>query len=266
MTVPSDDLDPHRAGRARDLLLGRLEIVGVEVGHLGLRDLGDLRVGDGPDAVTPGATAPLSTPAAWRRSTGVGGVFRMNVNDRSSKTVISTGTIVPRWFSVCALYILQKSMIATPWGPSAVPTGGAGVACPAGIWILTTAATFFLAMLPARYARGLGTRLPSRRVLLSPSRLELGDLAELELDRGLPPEDVDQHLELELVLVDLDDLAGEVGERALVDPDRLAVLVLEAGLAPLRRDLLVTGDDQEELLDVAARTAATASSRRRRSR
>jgi hypothetical protein len=27
-----------------------------------------------------------------------------------------------------------------------VPTGGAGVAWPAGIWILTTASTFFLAM------------------------------------------------------------------------------------------------------------------------
>ena len=54
--------------------------------------------------------------------------------------------MVPRWPSVLALYSLQKSMMATPCGPSAVPTGGAGVAPPAGIWILTTAATFFLAM------------------------------------------------------------------------------------------------------------------------
>jgi hypothetical protein len=37
-------------------------------------------------------------------------------------------------------------MIATPCGPSAVPTGGAGVALPAWIWILTTAATLFLAL------------------------------------------------------------------------------------------------------------------------
>src|SRR5579872_5442942 len=58
--------------------------------------------------------------------------------------------------------------------------------------------------------------------------LKLGDLAELELDRGLATEDVDQHLELELVLVDLCDLAREVGERAFLDPDRLADLVLEA--------------------------------------
>src|SRR5581483_8018310 len=103
-----------------------------------------------PAPARPGVTEPFSMPAAWRSSTGVGGVFRMKLNVRSSKIVISTGTIVPRWFSVCALYILQKSMIATPCGPSAVPTGGAGVAWPAGIWILTTAATFFFAMVLPR--------------------------------------------------------------------------------------------------------------------
>src|SRR6266567_969193 len=99
----------------------------------------------------------------------------MKVNERSSKTVISTGTIVPRWFSVCALYILQKSMIATPCGPSAVPTGGAGVAAPAGIWIFTTAATRFFAM----------TGVPS-----SSFGLELRHFGELELDRRFPAEDV----------------------------------------------------------------------------
>src|SRR5690606_4603172 len=61
---------------------------------------------------------------------------------------------------------------------------------------------------------------------------ELGDLRELELDRRLPAEDVDQHLEPELVLVDLDDLAGEVGEGPLLDPDRVAQLVLQPGLGP----------------------------------
>ena len=58
--------------------------------------------------------------------------------------VISTGTIVPRWFSVAALYCLQNSIVCTPWGPSAVPTGGAGVALPAGSWIFTMARTFVL--------------------------------------------------------------------------------------------------------------------------
>ena len=76
---------------------------------------------------------PLAIPAAARSSTGVGGVLMTNVNDRSSKTVISAGTTVPRWDSVAALYCLQNSMMFTPWGPRAVPTGGAGVAAPAGI-------------------------------------------------------------------------------------------------------------------------------------
>src|SRR5262249_14005907 len=45
----SDDADAHRAGGAGDLLLGRLDVVGVEVGHLDLGDLFDLGVGDGGD-------------------------------------------------------------------------------------------------------------------------------------------------------------------------------------------------------------------------
>src|SRR5438067_2025783 len=99
-----------------------------------------------PTTSLPVVCAPFSRPAAARRSTGVGGVLVMKVNVRSSKIVISTGTMVPRWASVWALYILQKSMMLTPWGPRAVPTGGAGVAAPAGIWILTMAATRFFAM------------------------------------------------------------------------------------------------------------------------
>src|SRR5581483_2530696 len=83
-------------------------------------------------------------------------------------------------------------------------------------------------------------------------RLELRDLRELELDRRLPAEDVDEDLELELVLVDLGDGAGEVGEGALLDPDALAHLVLEAG--PRLLDLGSTGAlDLEEGLDLTAR-------------
>src|ERR1700760_4120445 len=57
--------------------------------------------------------------------------------------VISTGITLPRCVSVAALYCLTKSMMLTPCGPSAVPTGGAGVAAPALSWTLTTAETFF---------------------------------------------------------------------------------------------------------------------------
>ncbi len=52
--------------------------------------------------------------------------------------------MLPRWLSVAALYCLTKSMMFTPCGPSAVPTGGAGVAWAAGSCTLTTAASFFL--------------------------------------------------------------------------------------------------------------------------
>src|SRR5580693_993071 len=123
----------------------------------------------------------------------------------------------PRMLSVAALYCLQNSMVWTPCGPSAVPTGGAGVADPASSWIFTTASTFFFGGIVCLLLRVLS------------GRLELRDLAEFELDRRLPAEDVDQHLELELVLVDLRDLAREVGERPFLDPDRLVDLVLEAG-------------------------------------
>src|SRR3954452_17532372 len=132
--------------------------------------------------------------------------------------------MLPRWSWVFSLYALQKSMIATPCGPSAVPTGGAGVAAPALIWILTTAATFFLAMRelsspdrlssPVRLCRAMGrTRVPGghKRPTSLPGvdrdrqtrgSSELGDLRELELDRRLATEQVDEDLDLELVLVD----------------------------------------------------------------
>src|SRR5271167_1328429 len=135
--------------------------------------------------------------------------------------VISTGMVVPRWFSVAALYCLQNSIVCTPCGPSAVPTGGAGVAAPAGSWILTIAATRRRAMEVVPLS-------------LSCGRSELGDLAELELDRCLTAEDVHEHLELQLVLVYFCYLAGEVREWTLLDPNRVADLMLEARLGPLR--------------------------------
>src|ERR671912_61285 len=58
--------------------------------------------------------------------------------------VISTGITVPRIDSVAALYALTSSMMLTPCGPSAVPTGGAGVADAAFKATLTRAAIFFL--------------------------------------------------------------------------------------------------------------------------
>ncbi len=62
----------------------------------------------------------------------------------------------PSSFAVFALKFLQKSMMFTPCGPSAVPTGGAGVAFPA----VKPAEIADLAALPSKpelYARLLGT-------------------------------------------------------------------------------------------------------------
>ena len=75
---------------------------------------------------------PFATPAALISRRAAGGVLSMNVNVRSSKTLISAGTMSPRFDSVWALYALTNSMMFTPCWPSAGPTGGAGVAWPAG--------------------------------------------------------------------------------------------------------------------------------------
>src|SRR5438132_4085356 len=124
--------------------------------------------------------------------------------------VISAGITVPRWASVAALYALQKSMMLMPCGPSAVPTGGAGVAWPAGIWIFTIAASFFFAIsftrslrrrvpAPRSFARWRAPRLAplARRRLRRTFRcswrrsvdyLQLRDLSQFELDGRLPAE------------------------------------------------------------------------------
>src|SRR2546422_769399 len=82
---------------------------------------------------------PFSMPASFLRSTAAGGVLVMKVNVRSLKIVTTTGVTIPIWEFVLALNCFTNSMMLTPWGPSAVPTGGAGVACPAGTCSLTTA-------------------------------------------------------------------------------------------------------------------------------
>ena len=59
-------------------------------------------------------------------STAAGGTLVMKVNERSSKTVTSTGVIVPLPAWVCALNALQNSMMLMLAPPRAGPTGGAG--------------------------------------------------------------------------------------------------------------------------------------------
>src|ERR1700712_643664 len=129
-------------------------------------------------------------------------------------------------------------MMLTPWGPRAVPTGGAGVAAPAWSCTLTSAAIFFLGGIPLSLSsRGhvgevispatwFFQQLPVRRCFSSHrvSRHQasnLLDLGEAQLDRGLPAEDLDQGLDPLRLGVDLGDGRVQRGERAVEDHDRV---------------------------------------------
>ena len=56
-----------------------------------------------PTLMRFGSPDPDSIPSASLMRTAAGGVFVMNVNERSSKTVISTGMMRPFSCAVCAL-------------------------------------------------------------------------------------------------------------------------------------------------------------------
>src|SRR4030095_12389855 len=130
--------------------------------------------------------------------------------------------ISPSSLAVFALKFLQKSMILTPCGPSAVPTGGAGVALPARICNFTTACTFFAICL------GFG------------ALLNLLHLQKIQLDRRRAAEDRDHHLQRVLVEIHLVNHAVEAGKGPFVDAHVIALLegVLRLGLLCRRLDLL----------------------------
>src|SRR4051812_29500180 len=90
-----------------------------------------------------GSPEPFSMPIAWRISTAAGGVLVMKVNERSSKTVMTTGIVVPMSPCVWALNALTNSMMLMPCWPRAGPTGGAGEAWPPGAWSLMVVRTSF---------------------------------------------------------------------------------------------------------------------------
>src|SRR5580700_2448075 len=114
-------------------------------------------------------------------------------------------------------------MMLSPCGPSAVPTGGAGVALPACNCSLMTVLIFFLLMLS-----------------LNSCLTQPLDLEQVELDGGLATEHVHEHLEFALLDVDLGHLAMEVRERPVDDAHVLADLVLDIDLGGrLGLDLLL---------------------------
>src|ERR1700683_5405863 len=122
----------------------------------------------------------------------------------------------------------------TPCGPSAVPTGGAGVACPPVACSLTIAVTcFFFAI----------TRPP---VAASPLRLgdtkaftilcsDLFGLPVFQFDRSRSAEDFDQHGDLAVLFVDRLDRPFETLEGSFLNLDRVAAGQIDLDL--LRLDL-----------------------------
>src|SRR3990170_1498733 len=121
--------------------------------------------------------------------------------------------IVPRCEPVMSLYCLTNSMRLIPWGPSAVPTGGAGVAWPAGSCNFNVVTSFLRPMIRSSQGERPGV-----------FRLVLLDVFESDLDRCVATEDIDQNLDLGLVEIDVLDDAGEVGKRSGDDPDGFAHL------------------------------------------
>src|SRR5256885_16722775 len=118
-----------------------------------------------PTFVLFGSLEPAAMFAAFFKSTAAGGLLVMKVNDLSLKTVMTTGRMSPACFWVAALNSLQNAMMLTPRGPRAVPTGGAGLACPAGIWSLISA-TFSFAIRFRQNEQNLQNRFESKRLKL----------------------------------------------------------------------------------------------------
>src|SRR3954470_17287192 len=116
-----------------------------------------------------GSEEPFSMLIAWRIRTAAGGVLVTKVNERSSKTVITTGIVTPMSPAVWALNALTNSMMLIPCWPSAGPTGGAGEAWPPGACRRIVVRTFLAIALP----------------ILADRRLDLLHLVEPDLDRRL---------------------------------------------------------------------------------
>src|SRR3954447_23036436 len=100
-------------------------------------------------------------------------------------------------------------MMFTPCWPRAGPTGGAGLAAPAGTW----------SFISVRTLRAIW--------------LDLLHLVETDFDRSLTAKDRDKHAKLARIVHHLGDLAREIGQRTRDDLDRLTDRELRARARPL---------------------------------
>src|ERR1700687_3441449 len=103
----------------------------------------------------------------------------------------------PCMFWVAALKALQNSMILTPRWPSAGPTGGDGLAAPAGICSLIDPTTFLATLKSFPVNQLFKSRTPPRaaRAHVSANRLlslSLLYLHKVELDRSCAAENRDE--------------------------------------------------------------------------
>src|SRR6516225_575383 len=119
-------------------------------------------------------------------------------------------------------------MMLTPCWPSAGPTGGAGLACPAWICSLISPATFFFGAMGVDVPLSFSVISARLRTVSGRPRaeiaLDLGDLVEGQFDRCFAAEDGHQHLELLLFGVDLADRRGQRREWTVHDGDGFADL------------------------------------------
>merc|ERR1719393_917913 len=168
---------------------------------------------------------PFLIPAAFFSSSDAGGVLRMKVKLRSSKTEISTGMISPFLSLVRALCSLQNIMMFTPAAPSAGPTGGAGFAEPAASASLMIFVTFFAII------AGAGARSCRRRALGVAGAIA-GRAASMLLLRATPAAGVAPKLEADegrqtSSVADRNLYSGDIG----ADADRRRGTTARKGLA-----------------------------------
>src|SRR5580704_8294598 len=149
---------------------------------------------------------------------------------------MTTGMTRPASALVTALNSLQKAMMLTPCWPSAGPTGGAGLACPAGICSLICPTAFFAINYRIKMGNGAGSALLH--------------LPVFEFDGRVAPENVHRHLELAALRVDLLNHTAEVEEGTVVDLHGLADFKIDLGLLVF----LGSGDLLLDLLDLVERS------------